>query len=108
MTLAIVCPCASPPTRVRRIIMSRVPLNISLLDWFFLGISLSTRSSMQRDNIPHGLLWEETCESSLAAIGQLATTDQCAYRQDCGRMVGHSEVIPKHPLVEVGPPLSRS
>jgi hypothetical protein len=23
------------------------------------------------------------------------------------RMVGHSEVIPKNPLVEIGPPLSR-
>jgi hypothetical protein len=53
--------------------MSKVPLSISLLDWFFLSISLSTRSSMERDNIPLGLLWEETCESTLAAIGQLAT-----------------------------------
>lgn len=59
--------------------MSRVPLNISLLDWFFLGISLSTRISMQRDNIPLGLLWEETCESTLAAIGQLVTTDQVTH-----------------------------
>jgi hypothetical protein len=46
---------------------------------------------MQRDNIPLGLLWEETCESTLAALGQLATTDQCAHRQDCGRMVGKQE-----------------
>jgi hypothetical protein len=59
--------------------MSKVPLSISLLDWFFLSISLSTRSSMERDNIPLGLLWEETCESTLAAIGQLATTGQCAF-----------------------------
>ena len=43
---------------------------------------------MQRDNIPQGLLWEETCESTLAAIGQLATTDQCAHRQHCGCVVG--------------------
>src|SRR5581483_11933371 len=30
MTFAIVCPWASPPTSVRRIIMSKVPLSISL------------------------------------------------------------------------------
>jgi hypothetical protein len=28
---------------------------------------------MERDSIPLGLLWEETCQSTLAAIGQLAT-----------------------------------
>ena len=60
--------------------MSKVPLSISLLDWFFFSISLSTRSSMERDNIPLELLWEETCESTLAAIGQLATTGQLAHR----------------------------
>jgi hypothetical protein len=73
MTFAMVCPCASPPISVRRIIMSKVPLSISPLDWFFLGMGLSTRSSMERDHIPLGFLWEETCESTLAAIGQLAT-----------------------------------
>src|ERR1700690_2070521 len=80
MTFAMVCPCAPPPISVRRIIMSKVPLSISLLDWFFLSIRLSTRSSMERDNIPLGLLWEETCESTHAAIGQLATTGQCTHR----------------------------
>src|ERR1700739_4557155 len=79
MTFAMVCPCASPPMSVRRIIMSKVPLSISLLDWFFLGFSLSSRSSMERDNIPLELLWEETCESTLAVIGQLAITGQRAH-----------------------------
>src|SRR5215472_14890353 len=59
MTFAMVCPCASPPTSVRRIIMSRVPLSISLSGWFFFTIRLSTRSSMQRNHTPLELLWEE-------------------------------------------------
>ena len=34
---------------------------------------------MERDNIPLELLWEETCESTLAVIGQLAITGQRAH-----------------------------
>jgi hypothetical protein len=59
--------------------MSKVPLSISLLDWSFFNFGLSTRSSMGIDNTPLGLLWEEICESTLAAIGQLATTGRCTF-----------------------------
>ncbi len=56
--------------------MSKVPLSISLLDWFFLSINLSTRSSMEIDDAPLEILWEETCESTLAAIGQFDENNQ--------------------------------
>jgi len=51
--------------------MSKVPLSISLLGWFFLSISLSTRSPMQKDNTPLGLLWEETIVDKQALLQRI-------------------------------------
>src|ERR1700757_5102144 len=64
MTFAMVCPCASPPTSVRRIIMSKVPLSISLSGGSFFSIRLFPRTSIGRNHIPLGLLWEDLWEST--------------------------------------------
>ena len=57
MTLAMVWPCASPEARVRRIIMSRVPLSMSLARGWLRPMRCCLHSNFYgREHTPLGVL----------------------------------------------------